>query len=295
MPPARHHRDAHGPQRSLRPGAVGPHGPGDPDRIGSERWGSLRVAWHHDDVKLGWRRPAQRLIGTALAIALLAFAPADGLAARGYRLDLAGRTDFVRQYTNQQCIGASIQMMLNIVGERDDRTSRTQRRLWDLAKEMSWVTGEGPPRLRHPDGATARGWARALNRLAIGPYLLRTEATYTDALRVAARAIRATGRPVGLLTWTGDHAWVMSGFSATADPATSDGFRVTGVTVLDPWYPRASRIWGRSPAPLAHLSPSQLGRWFVPWVGRVNRGWNDRYVFIVPTVMPQTPHSDRLR
>lgn len=245
------------------------------------------------------RHTSRRLVRSALvpllALALLAGVPAATADARGYRLDLARPGDFVPQYTNEQCIGASLQMMLNITHPRDDRSARTQRRLWDLAKMLSWVAGEGPERVRHPDGATARGWLRALRLLDVGPYVLRTEARYEDALRTAARAIRATGRPVGLLVWTGDHALVMSGFTATADPAATDAFQVTGARVLDPLYPSTSRRWGPSPAPAALLAPARLARFFVPWQGRFNRGWNDRYVLIVPTVMAPTPHSPRSR
>jgi hypothetical protein len=242
------------------------------------------------------RPPARRLIGPLLAVLLASTSGSAALAAGGgYRLDLADRADFVRQYTDQQCIGASIQMMLNILGPANDRTARTQRQLWDLAKELSWVGGEGPARAHHPDGATARGWLRALRQLGAGSYLLWTDSSYADAIRTAARAMRTTHRPVGLLVWTGDHAWVLSGFTATADPTTSDAFSVTSLTVLDPWYPRTSRTWGRSPAPGTRLTPAALARDFVTWQGRVNRGWNDRYVLIIPTSMPPTPSSPRLR
>jgi hypothetical protein len=63
--------------------------------------------------------------------------------------------------------------------------------------------------------------------------------------------------------WRGRHAWVMSGFRATADPRRTQNFRVTAVNVLDPLYPATSSTWGRSPAPNALLSISQLGRQFV--------------------------------
>ena len=44
----------------------------------------------------------------------------------------------------------------------------------------------------------------------------------SDALQVAARAIRETKRPVGLVMWRGRHAWVMSGFESIGDPAIHD-------------------------------------------------------------------------
>jgi hypothetical protein len=42
--------------------------------------------------------------------------------------------------------------------------------------------------------------------------------TIDEAMRLAAMSIRTTGRPVGLSSGRA-HAWVMSGFEATADPA----------------------------------------------------------------------------
>ncbi len=99
-----------------------------------------------------------------------------------------------------------------------------------------------------------------------GPYGVRSAATIDEALALAASAMASTGRPVGLLMWQGAHAWVMSGFEATADPAVDPAARVTAVRVLDPLYPRiVGAPWGPGPAPDARLSVAQLGRAFVPY------------------------------
>ncbi len=84
-----------------------------------------------------------------------------------------------------------------------------------------------------------------------------------EAVLTAARAIRQTGKPVGLLMWRGRHAWVMSGFRATGDPLVP-GTRVTAVIVEDPLYPYGSSTWGPSPAPGEALSLTELGRQYVP-------------------------------
>ena len=63
--------------------------------------------------------------------------------------------------------------------------------------------------------------------------------------------------------WRGRHAWVMSGFRASADPRDTQAFRVTAVDVLDPLYPATSSTWGSSPAPGSRLSVAELGRQFV--------------------------------
>jgi hypothetical protein len=216
-------------------------------------------------------------IGLALVLGLgsaLAGGPQPAQAARAYEFDLYRPGDFVSQTNLVQCVGASTQMMINLVSARDDRSVATQRRLWQLAREL------GPP--RPPDrpprrGASAYGWAAGLNRLDQGPYAVVGYPTLSDALYAAARAMRRTGQPVGLLVWGGRHAWVMSGFRATADPATTDDFRVTHAIVLDPLYPLHSTTWGRSPAPGSSLTPARLGDYFVPrrsgWSGVLSGTW----------------------
>jgi hypothetical protein len=188
-------------------------------------------------------------------------------AARPFRLDLADRNDFVAQTNFVQCVGASMQMMLNIMG-RSDRSASTQRRLQAIARDLSGPTRDGFQR----KGASVRGWSAGLNELGAGPYRLVGTDTIDDALRMAARSIRQTGRPVGLLVWSGRHAWVMSGFQATADPAVTDAFRVTRAIVLDPLYPYGSSKWGPSPRPREAITTTTLGKQFVPrrrgtWAG----------------------------
>jgi hypothetical protein len=57
----------------------------------------------------------------------------------------------------------------------------------------------------------------------------------------------------------------MSGFQATADPALTDAFQVTGVWTEDPWYPRLSSIWGRSNRPHTLVTPKKLAEDFLIW------------------------------
>jgi hypothetical protein len=177
-----------------------------------------------------------------------------------FRLDLASKGDYVAQTNFVQCVGASMQMMLNMINPSDDRSSRTQLRLQDLARELSGRRGDGSQR----KGASVRGWSAGLNELGAGPYRLVGATTLDQALRLAASAIRQTNRPVGLLVWRGRHAWVMSGFHATADPLAARDYTVTAAIVMDPLYPHGSTVWGASPKPREALSPETLGRQFVP-------------------------------
>jgi hypothetical protein len=236
------------------------------------------------------RRLAARLvIAAVIALQAVAVAPAPAAADSRYTLDLAGKGDFVAQTNFVQCVGASMQMMLNIIRPTDDRTARTQLRLQNLARELSGPKRDGFER----KGASVRGWSAGLNQLQAGPYRLVGTKTLDEALRLAAKAIRQTHRPVGLLVWRGRHAWVMSGFEATADPLATSHFEVTAAIVLDPLYPHGSSVWGPSPKPREALSPAKLGRQFVPrrqgsWPGGIGVGaatmsaLSGKYVLVLP-------------
>jgi hypothetical protein len=222
------------------------------------------------DPHLRVRRGRRPLAAIALAGALLAaLAPGSAGAATSYTVDVSKSGDFVAQTNFVQCVGASMQMMLNIMGA-NDRSTRTQARLQTIARNLSGPTRAGFKR----SGASVRGWTDGLNRLDAGPYRLVGADTLQEALRLAARSIRETGKPVGLLVWAGRHAWVMSGFEATADPRRTDTFRVTKAIVLDPLYPYGSAKWGASPRPREAISIATLGKQFVPrrkgtWAGAV--------------------------
>jgi hypothetical protein len=177
-----------------------------------------------------------------------------------FRLDLGARSDYVAQTNLVQCVGASMQMMINMSRPGADRSASTQLKLQKLARAWS-----GPSRTgRQRQGASVRGWAFGLRMVGAGPYRVVGLKTIQEAMLTAAKAMRKTGRPVGLLVWRGRHAWVMSGFRATRDPLLR-GAKVTSAIVEDPLYPYGgSTVWGPSPAPGSTLSIRELGRQFVP-------------------------------
>ncbi|HEY6015067.1 MAG TPA: hypothetical protein VIU37_13720 [Candidatus Limnocylindrales bacterium] len=240
-------------------------------------------------------------VGTRLAVraALVVILVAGGSAApasaatKGFAIDLGTHNDFVAQTNFVQCVGASMQMMLNMIRPGADRSAATQRRLQALAREWSGPAPDGIER----QGASVVGWTAGLNLLGVGPYALVGTDTLDEALLAAARAIRLTGKPVGLLMWHGRHAWVMSGFRATTDPL-APGARVTSVIVEDPLYPFGSSTWGPSPSPGASISPATIGRQFVPrhssgrWLASP---WSaelaGKYVLVVPTRQDPRPYA----
>lgn len=195
-----------------------------------------------------------------------------------YTLDLYQPGDHVAQYDGSWCVGASMQMMINLMDDgRPDRTRETQQRLYKLARRTSpWV--ETRP------GASVYGWAEGLEGLGFGGFEELAAGTRQGALKLAARQMRETGRPVGLLVWAGAHAWVMSGFKATADPALTDDFRVTHVWIEDPWAGRVSRTWGPGLEPHTLLTAEELGRDYVKYASfyRPQYGKDGKYVVVAP-------------
>jgi hypothetical protein len=215
-------------------------------------------------------------------------ATGDPAAPGDFALNLYRSGDHVRQYTPYWCIGASMQMMLNIIGVTKTESRKAQENYMRVARsggrspQSDDFVGdtESAGQLR---GAGSGGWARGLVTLGAGGYYEGAAEGYTTALRGAAKAIRSTGRPVGMIVWRGKHAWVMTGFTATGDPLTDPKFRVTGVYVQDPWYPRVSSIWGRGQKPNKWLSVKALKSDFLPR----SLGWRrpelaGKFVLVLP-------------
>jgi hypothetical protein len=194
-----------------------------------------------------------------------------------FSMDLYDPGDHVPQYDGSWCVGSSMQMMINIIERgRPDRSRRTQKRMYDLARDVSpWVE-------RRP-GASTYGWAGGLTELGFGPYGEISSRWKGQALRLAARQMRFTGKPVGLLVWSGRHAWVMSGFRATADPAYTEDFDVTAVWIEDPFSGRRSPTWGFGLRPHTLVAANRLSG-FTRWAShhRPEYGRNGHYVIVAP-------------
>jgi hypothetical protein len=212
-----------------------------------------------------------------------------------FRMNLYREGDFVSQATEFWCIAASSQTMMNIMDDGPPRRSKKlQRRLHFQAREGDgrwdwfWEEVAGEPRWdRGLHGLDIRNWQMVLNEKGYGPYEIDRAPTRKQAIRKAARAIRLTGRPAGLVVWRGAHAWVMSGFDATADPAFTNEFKVTRVYVSDPWYPAVSRIWGRSRPPNSAVSVKALAQDYLPWKRPHKRPKRDgQYMLVLPVLPP---------
>lgn len=192
-----------------------------------------------------------------------------------YRKSLLRAGDFARQYTGYQCVGASLQTMRNIIRGWNNRGPYLQKRLWRLARANSLYKADG--------GADPFGWTTATAKSNYGRYVLVATNTMSAAVKAAARGIATTGRPAGIFVWRGVHAWVLTGFEATADPRKTDDYRVLTVRIADPLWPYFSARGHRIYRPGTRLYMSTLARNFTPYHdARRDARIEGRYVAIVP-------------
>ena len=183
---------------------------------------------------------------------------------------------FSKQATLRWCVPASTQMMRNLVAGEQDHSAATQRAYFNYGRAHNGY------RTPASDGIDPAGWQAMLRRYVDPGYRIVSAGSYTAAVRAAARAIRITGRPVGVFVGYGHHVWVMSGFTATADPAVTDAFTVTSVNVEGPLWNRAS-VNGFDPVPNVRLSIARFRYFLTPYRDRYEpHGWRNRYVIVVP-------------
>ena len=185
---------------------------------------------------------------------------------------------FTSQLTEKMCAVAGTQMVLTILGlgnpsaefqnELEGRIGEWEA--WDDSHNGSW----GPAAI-----------AQALAAYGAKGYEVRAYESRGHALRDAAVALTRTGKPVVLLPWWGAHTWVMTGYRADADPTVFRDAHVSGLYILDPWYPRVSSIWGPSDPPGNFEDAAEMKRNFIRW-SRPEGAYPGRdglFVLVVPT------------
>jgi putative peptidoglycan lipid II flippase len=193
-----------------------------------------------------------------------------------FSMDLYQPGDFVSESKDTWCIPAAMQTSMNMMSSTPDTSRDTQARLFDLAVSLAGTSNEGAD----PDG-----WAAGLSVLGYGHFQTGAARTLVEAVHIVAKQIRLTSRPGGFIVWKGWHSWVVSGFTATADPATTDNFTVLSVDNEDVWYPRVSTLWPKSRPPDSNVLVSQLPPDYVPWVQYPAYPSRDGlYVYVIPQV-----------
>ena len=189
-------------------------------------------------------------------------------------LDFYRPTAFASQATLTWCVAASSQMMLNMILGRSDSSADAQ------AAYIAY--GQANDGASYAAGTDPTGWVAFLNRYGGSSYSVARFADSTSALKRAAVRMRQTNKPVGILVWNGRHAWVLDGFSATADPAITNDFTITAVYVSGPLYPRTMNTSGYDLPPDTQLTPAQLSKYFLKYSDTQVKTWNGGYVLIMP-------------
>jgi hypothetical protein len=174
-------------------------------------------------------------------------------------------------------------MTLNLVRGARDRSKNRQLSYLAYAAENSKYPVED-------DGADPEGWAAALNRYDTNDdWGWVASDTQQEALRIAAKQIRDSRAPVGLLVHFGRHAWLMTGFEASADPATTDDFQVSAAEVVGPLWPSGTLNGiNFDPGPGTWMTVRELDRKFDAYVEPGQPIWYGKYVTVVPQVSKVT-------
>jgi hypothetical protein len=185
---------------------------------------------------------------------------------------------FISEADKDLCAVAGTQMVLAM----HDKAPLTKA----FQEELAGRIGEWESRRDSKNGSWGpSAMVKALEAYGVTGYEVRAYETRQDALVDAARTIETLRAPVILLTWRGAHTWVMTGFTADADPLVFDDAKVTGTYILDPWYPRISSIWGPSDPPGGYQDLAEMRRNYLPWA-RPEGSYPKRdglFIAVVPT------------
>jgi hypothetical protein len=195
------------------------------------------------------------------------------------RYDLYRKGVFSSQRTYTWCVAASIQMMLNIIDGTSDHSRDRQERYIRYARKHDQFAD---PAITGTDG---QGWVESLNHFGERTnYHIVSSKTYAKAIRSAVRRLRATGEPVGLVINHHNHAWVMTGFESSTDPAVDRAFQTSAIYIMGPLYPRPQHN-GTDPPPDTRISYERMKAFLNEYRGAEaapNNPWEGLFVTIQP-------------
>jgi len=195
-------------------------------------------------------------------------------------IDLYRDGAFTTQKSWLWCTAAGVQIIRNIAERAEDHSGGAQRTYFN------WMRRHNRYRLPEAAGVDPAGWTAGLRRFVDDRYRLVASKTFETALRSAAARLRATNLPVALAVANGGHGWILTGFSATADPAVTRRFVVTSVRIAGPLYGLQSRN-GYDMPPGTSLTTAQLRRFFTPWrYAPKPMIWDGAFISIQPIPTP---------
>lgn len=212
---------------------------------------------------------ASAMAGRALAFVLLAalmapvlLAPRPAVAASStgasVSFDVYRPGVYTMQATWTWCTAASVQIMRNILLDQADRSAAHQQAFFSFMRTHNRYQAQAHR------GVDPQGFGAGLRQFVDPRYTLASSATFEQAVRSAVTSLRLTGMPVALIVAAGRHAWVLTGFTATADPARTAQFRVLAVRVVGPLYGRQS-VNGYDMPPDTSLSYASFARFLLPY------------------------------
>ncbi len=212
------------------------------------------------------------------------------------------------------CTGANTLSMLNMIYELDHRPgfmpsavqAAQPRLIWrpntSYSKQQQvyyWIRNH-MGQTADKEGADPHGWRNALNyfgwgSMKAGVYSDQAYSTFDQAARAAVMELALSNEPIGLVTWYGSHAQIVTGYLVYgADPRTgSTDFTIEGVYLTDPAREKKHtnffvplKTW-RGGDPEVSLTPyKQSDSVFRdPIDGRVGKKeWSGKYVIVGPIV-----------
>jgi hypothetical protein len=221
------------------------------------------------------------LVAVALATLTVGVAPADPVAAAlpawNGGIDLYRDGVFTTQKTWRWCTAADVQIMRNIKYGREDHSRASQERYYDYMRAHNRYA------VRAADGVDPAGWTAGLRRFVDDRYRRVDSTSFKAALRSAVKSLRRTNLPVGITVARGGHGWVLTGFTATADPARTNDFSVTSVRVVGPLWGLQSTSWGYDMRPDRKLTRAQFKTFFRPWhYAPIRMAWEGKWVSVQP-------------
>jgi hypothetical protein len=224
------------------------------------------------------------LLATAIALVAIAAAGSAPQAATSAAIphwtggiDLYRSGVFTTQKTWLWCTAADVQIIRNIADHAADHSRSSQERYFTAMRAHNRY--DIPLR----DGVDPAGWAYGLRHFVDGRYRLVATGSFNAALRSAVTNLRKTNLPIGITVARGNHAWILTGFTATADPAVTTRFTVTSVRVVGPLWGLQSTSYGYDMRPDTKLTPRQLAGFFTPWhYAGIRMAWEGDWVSIQP-------------
>jgi len=188
-------------------------------------------------------------------------------------IDLYRSGAFVVQGTWYWCTAANAQIMRNMKYGVANHSQATQ------GAYFAYMRAHDRYSFPITDGTDPQGWALGIAHYVDARYRLLTYTTFDAALRDAVTRMRLSGLPVSIAVMHGAHAWVLNGFTATADPAVTRSFTVTSVRVTGPPYGKSGNTYDLPPD--TRLTTAAFRSYFTPFhYGRVHMVWEGRYVTI---------------